>query len=282
MPAQYSPAPGLLDRLGPGPLLIAHRGYRACYPENTLCAFAASLGRCGMIEFDVRLSGDGEAVVFHDRLLTRTSDATVVAAELGLTSLALHDWQWGQLHRLDVGSWFLETDPFGTLRNGTADRDRLLALMPQRVPTLRQVLNWAMGHRLPLNIELKEMGSDRRNEQLVAEVVREVAAAQAGGEVLLSSFNHTMLRICRRLAPEIATAALQEGAHPPDLLAYLRDLTVCAYHPADALADPALVRTLRSAGLHVNVFTVNDPHRQQQLFSAGVTGIFTDYPNSLA
>jgi len=270
----------LFDRITPAQFLIAHRGFRACYPENTLCAFAASLGNCGMIELDVRLSADNVAVVFHDRMLTRTSNALVVAAELGLTSLALHDWRLGQLRRLDVGSWFLETDPFDALRLGQVERGRLLACLPQRLPTLRQVLAWAMVHRMPLNIELKNMGLARPNELLVAEVAREIATAGAAAQVVLSSFNHTVLRVCRWLAPEVAIAALQEGAHPPDLIEYLRALAVCAYHPADALADPALIRTLRAAGLHVNVFTVNDPARQRQLFTAGVTGIFTDYLKS--
>ena len=269
----------VFDRLAATPLYVAHRGYRACYPENTLCAFAASLGRCGMIELDVRLSADNVAVVFHDQMLTRTSDAGAVAVELGLTSLALHDWRLEQLRRLDVGSWFLEADPFEALRMGQADRGRLLACLPQRLPSLRQVLAWAMAHRMPLNIEIKDLSVSRHNELLVSEVVREIAAAKASAHVVISSFNHTVLRVSRRLDPEIATAALQEGAHPPDLLEYLRALSVCAYHPAAALANPAVIRTLRAAGLHVNVFTINDPVRQRQLFAAGATGIFTDYLN---
>ncbi len=50
-------------------LLLAHRGYHASLPENTLAAFdaAARLGVDG-IETDVRLSADGEPVIMHDRL----------------------------------------------------------------------------------------------------------------------------------------------------------------------------------------------------------------------
>lgn len=50
-------------------LILAHRGYHATLPENTLEAFAAAveLGVDG-IETDVRTSRDGEAVVIHDRL----------------------------------------------------------------------------------------------------------------------------------------------------------------------------------------------------------------------
>ena len=268
----------VFDRLGDSPLCIAHRGFRGCFPENTLCAFTASLGRCAMIELDVRLSADQVAVVFHDRMLTRTSDADRVAAEQGMVSLALDDWRLSDLRRLDVGSWFVDADPFGSIRSGRVVREELLALMPQRIPTLRETLGWMMAEDMVLNIELKDLGTDRMNEMLLAEVVREINGVGAGDRVLVSSFNHRMLRHCRLLAPEIATAALQDGDHPADLLAYLRNLAVSAYHPEESIASPSLIRALRAAGFQVNVYTVNDPQRQHRLIEAGATGIFTDFP----
>lgn len=50
-------------------LLLAHRGYHASVPENTMAAFAAALalGVDG-IETDVRLSAEGELVIMHDRV----------------------------------------------------------------------------------------------------------------------------------------------------------------------------------------------------------------------
>jgi len=276
--ANGSLSPGqFFDRFASQPLLIAHRGYRACYPENTLCAFDQSLGRSRMIELDVQLCSDGVAVVFHDQNLTRTTNAALVAKELGLTSLNLCDWRLAQLRLLDIGTWFLHADPFATLRRGLADRPHLLSLMPQHILTLRELLAWAEASRMPLNIEIKDMRHTRMNGLIVPEVIREIRDAGATNEVVISSFNHGYLRSCHTLAPEIATAALQTGAHHPNLIAYLRELGVCAYHPEDSLVEESLVTTLRAAGLQVNVFTINDPSRQQQLFRFGVTGIFTDF-----
>lgn len=265
------------DRYHGQSLFIAHRGYRACYPENTLCAFAASLGHFAMVELDVQLSADGLAVVFHDQMLDRTSNAILVAAELGLQTLAAHDWHFVQLSQLDVGSWFVADDPFGAIRQGLVERSHLLGCMPQRLPSLLRVLSWAVHSDMPLNIELKDMGTSRLNDALVAEVVRDITTAGADHLVVLSSFNHTILRICHWLAPNLAIAALQEGFHPPDLISYLHSLAVCAYHPADQIVDASLIHAIRSAGFRINVFTVNDPVRQRKLFAAGVTGIFTDY-----
>jgi glycerophosphoryl diester phosphodiesterase len=60
-------------------LVIAHRGFHVETPENTLEAFdaAVAVGANG-IETDVRLSADGRAVLFHDRI---APDGRPVAAQ---------------------------------------------------------------------------------------------------------------------------------------------------------------------------------------------------------
>ena len=53
-------------------LLLAHRGYHATAPENTLAAFAAAVDLAvDGIETDVRLSADRRLVIFHDRVSPR-------------------------------------------------------------------------------------------------------------------------------------------------------------------------------------------------------------------
>lgn len=50
-------------------IVIGHRGYHATVPENTMDAFeqAVAMGVDG-IETDIRLSADGKAILFHDRV----------------------------------------------------------------------------------------------------------------------------------------------------------------------------------------------------------------------
>ena len=68
--------------------VIAHRGNSIAYPENTMEAFrsAAELG-VDMIEFDVWLSADGEAVVIHDETVDRTTSGHANVAGLDLCEL---------------------------------------------------------------------------------------------------------------------------------------------------------------------------------------------------
>lgn len=68
-----------------------------------------------------------------------------------------------------------------------------------------------------------------------------------------------------------------ENEHPKDLIEYLKSLDADAYHFNDKLVDAKTVKMLREAGFYVNIYTVNDPIRRQQLFDMRVNGVFSDY-----
>ena len=55
---------------GISPIGLVHRGGGALAPENTLAAFASSVGLgYRHLESDVRLTADGRLVLFHDATL---------------------------------------------------------------------------------------------------------------------------------------------------------------------------------------------------------------------
>ena len=66
-------------------------------------------------------------------------------------------------------------------------------------------------------------------------------------------------------------------AHP-DPLGLLRELQADAYHPGHLMVTPQLVRQIRNAGKHVNVWTVNSAERMSELAGWGVSGLITDFP----
>jgi glycerophosphoryl diester phosphodiesterase len=86
------------DRLGRGPLRLAHRGDHRRAPENSLAAMLAALRvpACDGLEFDVRAAIDGTPVLLHDETLARVQGRpwraeTVTVAELrelGVPTLA--------------------------------------------------------------------------------------------------------------------------------------------------------------------------------------------------
>lgn len=62
-------------------LVIAHRGRHLGCPENTLAAFADAVAHgADGIETDVRLSRDGQPVLFHDRLAPGGREVAALSA----------------------------------------------------------------------------------------------------------------------------------------------------------------------------------------------------------
>ena len=73
-----------------GPLLLGHRGARACrhIPENTLASFELCLQHgCDGFEFDVRRSADGQAVIRHDATIAGVKIENAAAKSLALPTL---------------------------------------------------------------------------------------------------------------------------------------------------------------------------------------------------
>jgi glycerophosphoryl diester phosphodiesterase len=79
--------PGLV-----GPQLVAHRGYAARYPENSLagCAAALALG-CHYVEIDIQLCADGVPVLLHDQNLARTAGADILITDVDSRTLSEYD-----------------------------------------------------------------------------------------------------------------------------------------------------------------------------------------------
>ncbi len=257
----------LLHRTG---LIAAHRGNRVVAPENTLRAFEASLWVCDFIELDVQLSRDGRVVVMHDETPERTGGG-VKDAVCSLASDALG--------KLDAGAWFYRDDPFGTVADGRALSP--VPGVPDRIPTLDEVLEFAVGHGMPLNIEIKEMSGWHEAGRVIDAVLAAVEHRNALDLVLFSSFNHDYMARIKALLPDVAVSLLVEGTHPENLIEYILQHGAEGYHCDDAGVTEALVHRLREAGIFVGVYTVNDPERREVLFGWGVNAVFTDDPGGV-
>jgi glycerophosphoryl diester phosphodiesterase len=65
------------------PLVIAHRGASAAAVDNSLGAFERAIeGGADMIEFDVRRTGDGELIAFHDTRVAGRRVTTLTRAQI--------------------------------------------------------------------------------------------------------------------------------------------------------------------------------------------------------
>jgi glycerophosphoryl diester phosphodiesterase len=225
-------------------LIIAHRGASGTRPENTLCAFrrAEALG-AHMIELDVQLTRDGEVVVVHDWTLARTTSGRGRIASRTLE----------ELRRLDAGSWFAP-DYAG-----------------ERIPTLREVLD---AVSLPINVELKALGDDG----LEARALEVVQAAGAEARVVFSSFAAESLVRLRGRSASAAIAVLWSRRQLAASLRLAGRVGATALHIRKDAAATAGVADAAARGLAVRAWTVNEPGEFAVLAAAGVSGVFTDFP----
>ena len=159
--------------------------------------------------------------------------------------------------------------------------DTRRADLPPSVPMLGEALAACAG--MGVNVEIKnlpnEPGFDER--AAIADLVVEVLAARDPEQpVLVSSFHPGTLARLRSLDPSVPTALLTFNL--PDPIAAV-DACVEAGHvalnPFVGTVDAALVEVCRAAGLHVNVWTVDDPERMAELVALGVDGIVTNVPD---
>jgi len=70
------------------PYLMAHRGNRALFPENTFSAFARAVADgADILETDLHLTRDQAFVCIHDATVDRTTDGTGTVASFSLEEL---------------------------------------------------------------------------------------------------------------------------------------------------------------------------------------------------
>ena len=258
-------------------LVMAHRGFRGIVPENTLLAARAAFeAGAPWWELDVAASSDGLLVVLHDDKLVRTTDAQAVFP--ARAPWAVYDFSAAELGRLDAGSWYETTDPFGQIAAGRVGPAELASFRGERIPSLRACLEATKSAARKVNVEIKDATGRACDPWIVERTVEMIREFGMEGRVIISSFNHEYLRRVKRAEPRLDTGALVEE-RPANLVPLLRDIGARAYHPGMARLDEATVREVREAGFDVNVWTVNEKADMERLLGWGVTGLITDFPD---
>lgn len=231
--------------------MIGHRGAAARAPENTLAGLrrAGALG-CRWVEFDVRLTGDGELVLLHDERLERTTSGRGRARALPLAAIRRHD----------AGGWFAP------------------AFAGERVPTLPEAIAVLAELGLGANVEIK---AARGRGAATGAAAADLLSRRWPGELpapLISSFLPEALMAARDHAPAIARGLLV-GAVPRDWRSRADRLGCATINADHRRLRPAIVAEIRNSGYSVLAYTVNDAARTRALFAWGVASVFSDVPD---
>jgi glycerophosphoryl diester phosphodiesterase len=143
----------------------------------------------------------------------------------------------------------------------------------QQIPTLAEVFD-LVDRRVGINVELKGPGT-------AEPAVRFLEARMAQGwqteQLLVSSFNHQMLRVVRQLDPQIRLGALVFEM-PPGRARFGQELGAYSVNPWVRAVTREFVQDAHARGLLVFVYTVNEPEDIARMRQMRVDGVFTNYP----
>jgi glycerophosphoryl diester phosphodiesterase len=226
---------------------VAHRGYSAVAPENTLPALVAgALAGASFVEFDVRTTADGVPVVIHDKTVDRTTDGSGAVAACTYEEIAA----------LDAGSWFSP------------------AYAGARVPRLSSVLELLRPYPAELLLEIKPPATLEQVETILDLVARYDLLERT----VVQSFDPEIVRLVAEAAPRVRRGLLRHG-FDDDPVGVARELGLRYCNPAltAVLESPATVAELKAAGVGVMPWTVNDPGHRPALIEAGVAGLISDW-----
>jgi len=250
----------------PFPLVVAHRGASAEQPENTLRAFEAAVDLgADAVEFDVRMSADGHAVVVHDPTVDRTTEGHGLVRDLTLA----------ELKGLRVRS------PHGAEFGEGADQEE--------IPTLDETLALLSG-RVAVDVEIKnipgEPDHDPDRQDVVDATLRALDGAGFSGAVLISSFNPSSIAHARAAAPDVPTGLLAVQAMP------VADALRLATEGGHGWVLPAarsvleggeeLVAAAHGAGLRLGTWIVDDVAVATRLTAWGLDAVATNDPRAIA
>ena len=232
------------------PTIIAHRGYSAKAPENTLSAIrmAVEVG-AGGIEWDITTAACGTPVLFHDTSLGRTTNGVGPVRRRTL----------GQLKALDAGSWFDES------------------FSGERIPTLReacQLLN-ELGYAGQVIAEIKGW-RELEDVDRMMEVILEEAPP---GDLLVISIDWTTIDRVTRRFPHVPVAFVVESPERFDEgLERSREQAGAglAVDYRILLDDPERIVAARTANVPLGVWTVDDPVPAAELLELGIQDFTTN------
>ncbi len=168
---------------------MAHRAAGLDAPENSLEAVrAAKKNGARVIEFDVALTADGHAVVFHDDTLARLTGKPDRIDQLTLE----------EVRKVDIAERHVLRDEF----------------TPTRIPTLADFVAECLKHDLRMVIDLKTYLAPEATAKIILELFQRHADLHS--KAMVSSFWPHLIYLVRSRDPRIICSM----AWRPQFLAY--------------------------------------------------------------
>lgn len=228
--------------------LYGHRGARGEAPENTLCSFRKALDAgVTRMELDLHLSADHQLMVIHDPTLKRTTGIRGKVVQHSARELMDMDARYG------LPGW-PEASPIPSLA--------------QLFETFPEIEHY--------QLEVKS-GSAAQSKIVLNAITALVQEFGLQERVAITSSSRTLLRYARESGFAYPTGLVEEYGLLDPVKSAVR--YGCRYLILNwKLCNPGRIARAQAQGLHVSVWTVNDPELMRQLVAMGVDSLITDFP----
>lgn len=234
--------------------IVAHRGYSAKAPENTVAAFKAAweVGT-DACELDLYLTKDGKIAVIHDKDTKRTTGVANVVAETALADLK----------KLDAGSWK------GSEYKGVP------------IPTLAEALA-----TLPHAPNKRFFLEVKSGTEVVPVLAKELESYKSrAAQLCIIAFNRDVARESKKALPWLKVFRLSSGkskGEPVDLTKLINDTKEDGLDGLDLGKDfpwsEQMVKQIRDAKMELYVWTLTKSEEVKRMAGLKVDGITADDP----
>lgn len=269
---------------GTHPLVMAHRGDSAQFPENSLQAYQEAYDlNVDVIETDLRMTKDQEIIFFHDAKVDRTTNGKGF-----VRNYTLHE-----LKKLDQGY------RFSIIKDGKE-------IYPFRgqgleIQSLEEILDRFSDMRF--NMDIKDR--DSRAPKVLAKKLKQLDAER---RVMIGSFHQRQLKRFRKYSSAPTSAGPLEvwrfrrkinktlRKHPNIINQEEKDLPQTIFNHTlpffalqvpekiaflNVIKSPSFIQLSQLCGIAIHVWTINNLEDMKRLLQWGVDGIFTDKPQIL-
>lgn len=255
------PANVLSNGLPTKPNIIAHRGASSLAPENTIAAGEQAVvwGASGW-EVDVTISYDGVLFLMHDNDLIRTTDVEEVFPNR--INEPASNFTIAEIKQLDAGSWFVENDPFKTIKKNIVSDTLANSYRGEEIPILDEVINFTQDNNLILDIDSRRPYTTHPFHDSYYDILlTKLNASGLGKNILVSSSSplaENMTHVCGPITIEEFQANNCE--------------LINTHH---GLSNEQF-KEYNTAGIQVMVWTVDSKIRFSQLWCLGVDYVKTN------
>ena len=291
-----------LMKSGELPMIVAHRGGRDEFPQNTLEAFynAYSIDENVIMETDVNLTKDGVLILLHNELLDATTNVTGLASDWNYSDLISERVDFGydnptKSQALNGERKYFTVDGERRLPTDVAYPDGITARDEEiyLATTLEELLVAFPNNTV--SVEIKQSGE--LGLKAVAEAIRLIEKYGAFDRVILASFHSEISREFVRLKKEKLVP--DSFMFSPGMIGIaefyiLMTLGMDSLYTSGVallqipmeeygfnLATERMIRKAHEHNLAVHYWTIDDPDDMRRLITLGADAIMTDKPSLL-